>query len=148
MIVSENSIARMIEMLTDKIGKLENEIDVLKKRIITLPKIANTIKVERIQIKECTCHSCAEGLQICGEEINWVCGPIDEELPIRVYSTFTDGLLWWFESDRKIEKTESNEYIPEKWSEPTENDEDLWWTYGSTAEDAIIEYLYSYISID
>ena len=137
--IGRNSINSLIESLTDEIENFKNEIKNRKKIILKLPILIDTIKIERIREKSCTCYRCNDGLQICGNEINWVCGPIDKDLPIKVHSN-SDELLWWFKSDQIIDNTLENEWIQPKWKRPT-NDDDRWWCYGSTAEDAILEWL-------
>jgi len=124
MIVSKNEIKDIFKSLEVQVIKLGNNIKRLKNIMSKLPEIERKIKIEQVQEKSCTCHRCLEGQQICGESINWVCGPIDKELPTKVHSR-SSGLEWWF-GENKFES------------------EDQYWSYGSSVDEAVLDWVVYY----
>jgi len=132
-----------IEKLEKEANKLQGTLNDIKKKIKILEHIKNTylnIKVQEIHFRSCECTICAVDSRFCGKNIRWVAGPTEKELPVKVEVDSKKQTSWWLKEEKQEEIIDINgdPWFTMEWGEPWNGDN--WWGWGSTIEDAIINY--------
>ena len=120
----QSRLRKNASLLRDELYAIDSQLESLKKEEnIEIVEWAKTTAIVQPIDSSCSCHRCLEGRQECGYTIKFVAKLATETRPLPTEVTSWSSRLEW--------------HMPDKEEGFTPEEEEQYWCYGETPEEAI-----------